>query len=68
MRERLGLTAIGVLVGLPIAYFGARVLATLPYGISSADPLTFAMSALVFVSLGWPRASSLRGARPVSIR
>jgi predicted permease len=52
MREGLVLTASGVLMGLPIAYFGARVLATLTYGISSADPLTFAMSALVFVAIG----------------
>lgn len=52
MREGLVLTATGVLFGLPIAYFGGRVLGTLTYGISPADPLTFAISALVFVALG----------------
>jgi ABC-type antimicrobial peptide transport system permease subunit len=52
MREGLVLTVIGVIVGLPTAYFAARVLGTLTYGISPADPLTFAMAALLFVSLG----------------
>ena len=40
MREGLVLTAVGVIAGLPTAYFGARVLGTLTYGVSpgrSAD-------------------------------
>ena len=52
MREGLALTTVGVIAGLPAAYFGARLLGTLMFGVTPADPLTFAAAGVFFVALG----------------
>jgi predicted permease len=52
MREGLTLTGIGVLLGLPGAYLGGRLLSSLTFGITTADPLTFGLAALFFAVLG----------------
>ena len=52
MREGAILTAGGVLLGLPAAYFGSRLIGSLTFGITPADPLTFGSAALFFVMLG----------------
>jgi putative ABC transport system permease protein len=44
----LRLAAIGLLIGLFIASFSSRVLASLVYGVSTSDPLTFAGIAVLF--------------------
>ena len=46
------LTGLGVIIGLPIAYLGARVLGNLLYGIPQFDPATFAIAAVLFIALG----------------
>lgn len=52
LREAFLVTAAGVLIGLPAALATARMLRTLLFGISEADPITFAGAALFFVALG----------------
>lgn len=52
VREGLWLTAAGVVVGVPAAYAGARLLSSLTFGVSQGDPLTFASTAIFFIVLG----------------
>ncbi len=44
----LRLAAIGTAIGLLSAFFSSQVLASLVYGVSTSDPLTFAGIALLF--------------------
>jgi putative ABC transport system permease protein len=44
----LRLAAIGTIIGLLTALFSSRVLASLVYGVSTSDPLTFAGIAVLF--------------------
>ncbi|MGH9541946.1 MAG: ABC transporter permease [Terriglobales bacterium] len=46
LGEALRLYSLGAAIGLAIAFFAARVLAALLYGISPRDPLTFAAVAI----------------------
>ena len=50
--EGVMVTLAGVAIGLPAAFFAARSLATLTFGISIADPLSFAAVAILFVTIG----------------
>lgn len=52
VREGLVLTALGVALGLPIAFAAARFLRTLMYGITEVDPATFAAVTVFFLVLG----------------
>lgn len=52
MREGVVMTGVGVLIGLPAAYFAGRLLGSLTFGTTPADPLTFGFAALFFVLLG----------------
>jgi predicted permease len=52
LREGVALSAIGVIIGLPAAFAGARMLSTLMFGVSPADPLTFTVVAVFFLALG----------------
>jgi predicted permease len=49
LRQGFGKVAIGVVLGLGAAFAGTRVLADLFYGVSPADPLTYAGVALLLV-------------------
>jgi ABC-type antimicrobial peptide transport system permease subunit len=50
LRQGLTLAAAGVVVGLVGAFWLARFMATLLYGVSESDPLTFAaIPALLFI-------------------
>jgi predicted permease len=52
MREGVLLTLMGVAVGVLAAYFGARVLRALLFGISETDAVTFAACAMFFMVVG----------------
>jgi predicted permease len=54
LRDSLCLVAIGLAIGLPLAWFTSRLMATMLYQLSPHDPLSFALSALgvLIVSVG----------------
>jgi predicted permease len=47
LREALGLAAIGITIGVPLAIVFARLISTQLYGISPADPLTIVGSIIL---------------------
>ncbi|MEM1248957.1 MAG: ADOP family duplicated permease [Acidobacteriota bacterium] len=52
LRSALGLTAFGSVLGLGVAWFGSRWLATLLFGVSTSTPWVYALSALLVLALG----------------
>ena len=52
MSEGLGLTALGVLIGIPCALLVARLAVTLLFGLTPSDPMMLAAAALFFVIVG----------------
>ena len=52
MNEGLLLTGIGVAIGAPVAYAGTRILTSLMFGISPADPVTFGAAVATFLAIG----------------
>ncbi|PYX97677.1 MAG: ABC transporter permease [Acidobacteria bacterium] len=66
LRESLIMAAVGIGLGLPLAFAGARLLKSMLFGLSPSDPLTFffalcGMAAVALVSALLPasRASSV---------
>ena len=61
LRESLTLVAVGLVAGLAVAYTVRRFVASMLFGLSAADPLTYlaGAGALVAVTL----VASLRPAR-----
>jgi len=51
LRQGFGKVAIGVVLGLVVAFAGTRVLADLFYGVSPTDPLTYAGVAVLLVAV-----------------
>lgn len=51
MRESLTVAAFGVAVGLPLAFVGAQWLKSMLFGLSPADPLTFALALIGIAAL-----------------
>jgi putative ABC transport system permease protein len=51
VRGGVRLALIGITIGLFGALAAGRVLASLLYGVSAADPLTFAIVALLFLAV-----------------
>jgi len=49
LRQGLGIIGVGVLVGLAAAFAGTRLLAGLFYGVSTSDPATFAVVAVLLL-------------------
>jgi predicted permease len=49
MRESMMLVAIGVVLGLALAYYGGRFVTTLLFGLAPRDLLTMALAMLVMV-------------------
>jgi ABC-type antimicrobial peptide transport system permease subunit len=49
LREGLGVTIIGVAIGLAAALGLSRIMANYVYGIKATDPLTYAAATLVLV-------------------
>ena len=54
MRESVILSAIGILVGLPLAIAASRLLKSMLFGLTPGDPLSFtlAVAAIAIVALG----------------
>jgi putative ABC transport system permease protein len=52
IREGFMLTLLGVAIGLPAAFFAARALRAVLFGISETDAITFVASAVLFLLLG----------------
>jgi predicted permease len=66
LRESLVIGVIGIAVGLPLAFAGARLLKSMLFGVTTADPLAFvlalvAVAAVALISALLParRASSV---------
>ena len=51
LRQGLGLTVVGIVVGAALAAAGASSLSRLLYGVSGFDPLTFAAIAVVLLGV-----------------
>ena len=51
LREVLLLTLIGVGLGLPAVFAGTRVISSLLFGLTPADPTTIAISMLLMFSV-----------------
>jgi ABC-type antimicrobial peptide transport system permease subunit len=54
MRESLVVSAIGIVVGLPLAFVASMLLKTMLFGLTPADPISFAaaLAAIVVVATG----------------
>jgi len=65
LRRGAVLTTIGIIVGLAAAALGARVLASMVFGISPHDPLTYAVVSglMAIVALGACLVPALRAGR-----
>jgi predicted permease len=66
LRDSLILTAIGVVVGLPLAWLAGRALATSLYGVLPLDPLTYLLS-IIGVAIVALAAGVLPALRAASI-
>jgi len=66
LRDSLILTAIGVVLGLPLAFLTGRALATSLYGVHPLDPLTYLLS-IVGVAVVALAAGALPALRAASI-
>jgi putative ABC transport system permease protein len=65
LRESLRVTTIGVLIGLPAAIAGSRLIGSLLFEVSPSDPPTLAVSAAVLALTGasagwWPARRAAR--------
>ena len=65
LKQSLAVTAIGVLVGLPLAIAGSRLISTLLFDVSPSDPATLIVSATVLALTGllagwWPARRAAR--------
>jgi predicted permease len=64
LRGSLAITVAGVAIGLPLAWFGSRLLRTMLFGVDPRDPATFigAMAGIAVVSLVASLVPALRAA------
>jgi putative ABC transport system permease protein len=65
LTKGMRLIAAGVLIGLLASYYLTRFIASQIWGVSSTDPLTFAVVVIIVVSVGLPAClmPALRAAR-----
>ena len=73
LRETLGLTSIGIVLGLVCALAAAQVVAGMLYGVSAQDPLTLAAVSIVLTGVaalaGWiPARRAMRVDPMVALR
>ena len=52
LRQGLALVSLGLVLGLPAAWLGARALSSLLVGVSSRDPATFGVVAAALLATG----------------
>ncbi|MGH9773511.1 MAG: ADOP family duplicated permease [Candidatus Acidiferrales bacterium] len=52
LREILSLVAIGVAIGIPVAFGAGRLLASMLFGVKTTDPETFSLCILVMFAIG----------------
>lgn len=71
LRESLVLVAAGLAVGLPLAWFGSKLMASMLYKLSAQDPVSFACAAcgVVVISLlaAWVPARRAAGMDPMQV-
>jgi ABC-type antimicrobial peptide transport system permease subunit len=51
LRESLALVSLGVVLGLAGAWAASRLVATMLFGLSPTDPLTYALVACVLIAV-----------------
>ncbi|MDQ6913826.1 MAG: FtsX-like permease family protein, partial [Verrucomicrobiota bacterium] len=51
LKQGMLLAAIGSVIGLLIAFGGARMMKSLLYGVSASDPFTFALVGLLLLGI-----------------
>jgi predicted permease len=51
MKETLGLVACGILLGVPVALAGGRMISAQLFGVQAMDPLTFAAASLLMIGV-----------------
>ena len=70
VREGVSFAAGGIVVGLAGAWFAARVLETLLYGVTPVDPLTFATVPAILIGVAllatWAPAYRAASVNPVT--
>jgi ABC-type antimicrobial peptide transport system permease subunit len=65
LGEALGLTVVGIVLGMPIAYFGKRLAATLinDLPVTSAFPMIFGLLTILIIALMAAHVPARRAAR-----
>jgi len=64
LQDSLILIAAGLAVGLPLAWFGSKLMATMLYKLPAHDPVSFVAAALGSWAYQWPRRCCRRGEPP----
>lgn len=52
LSQSMVLAVLGVKIGIPCALLAARLITHVLFGVSVADPLTFAVAAVVLLAVG----------------
>ncbi len=65
LREGVLLSIIGIMIGIPCTIAATRLIAHMLFGVSPADPLTFAVAAALLLTVGaiagyWPARRATR--------
>jgi len=53
MRRGQGLAAVGVVLGLALAYAGGRTVASMVYGVRASDPMVLLSATVVVALITW---------------
>jgi predicted permease len=53
LREALQQALIGVAIGIPVALAGARMIASMLFGVNTTDPVTIAVAVLVMITVAF---------------
>ncbi len=70
VRHGVGLAAIGIVAGLVIAFWASRLMDSLLYGVSSRDPITYGLVAVMLLAVAalasWLPARRAAGVDPAA--